>query len=91
MDQSVCLSACLGFFAFACQVILDVVFNHTAEGNEMGPTISFRGIDNRVFYMTAPLVGRGREGGRDRRTNGWMDGWRGRKEGRTGGASTVEG
>lgn len=36
------------------EVILDVVFNHTAEGNEMGPTLSFRGIDNRVFYMLAP-------------------------------------
>jgi isoamylase len=29
------------------EVLLDVVFNHTAEGNEMGPHISFRGIDNR--------------------------------------------
>lgn len=29
------------------EVILDVVFNHTAEGNELGPHISFRGIDNR--------------------------------------------
>ncbi|GJP78821.1 hypothetical protein CLOP_g9089 [Closterium sp. NIES-67] len=37
------------------EVILDVVFNHTAEGNELGPTITFRGIDNRVFYMTAPM------------------------------------
>lgn len=36
------------------EVILDVVFNHTAEGNEMGPTISFRGLDNRVYYMLAP-------------------------------------
>ena len=36
------------------EVILDVVFNHTAEGNENGPTISFRGIDNRVYYMLAP-------------------------------------
>ena len=36
------------------QVILDVVFNHTAEGNEMGPTISFRGIDNRTYYMLTP-------------------------------------
>lgn len=36
------------------EVILDVVFNHTAEGNEQGPTISFRGIDNRVYYMLAP-------------------------------------
>lgn len=36
------------------EVILDVVFNHTAEGNENGPTLSFRGIDNRVYYMLAP-------------------------------------
>lgn len=36
------------------QVILDVVFNHTAEGNENGPTISYRGIDNRTYYMLAP-------------------------------------
>eukprot|EP01025_Chloroclados_australasicus_P040944 TRINITY_DN4311_c0_g3_i3.p1 TRINITY_DN4311_c0_g3~~TRINITY_DN4311_c0_g3_i3.p1 ORF type:complete len:1016 (-),score=89.58 TRINITY_DN4311_c0_g3_i3:312-3314(-) len=35
------------------EVILDVVFNHTAEGNEYGPTINFRGIDNRVYYMLA--------------------------------------
>ncbi len=33
------------------EVILDVVFNHTAEGNEQGPTFSFRGIDNPVYYM----------------------------------------
>jgi len=33
------------------EVILDVVFNHTAEGNELGPTFSFRGIDNTIFYM----------------------------------------
>jgi glycogen operon protein len=32
------------------EVILDVVFNHTAEGNRMGPTLSFRGIDNRSYY-----------------------------------------
>lgn len=36
------------------EVILDIVFNHTAEGNEKGPTLSFRGIDNRVYYMLAP-------------------------------------
>ncbi|MGH8048725.1 MAG: glycogen debranching protein [Chthoniobacterales bacterium] len=36
------------------QVVLDVVFNHTAEGGEDGPTLSFRGIDNRVFYMLLP-------------------------------------
>ena len=33
------------------EVILDVVFNHTAEGNENGPTLCFRGIDNRIYYM----------------------------------------
>ena len=33
------------------EVLLDVVFNHTAEGNEFGPTISFRGIDNVTYYM----------------------------------------
>ncbi|MGI9433848.1 MAG: glycogen debranching protein GlgX, partial [Geminicoccaceae bacterium] len=32
------------------EVILDVVYNHTAEGNELGPTISFRGIDNASYY-----------------------------------------
>lgn len=36
------------------ELILDVVFNHTAEGNENGPTISFRGIDNRIYYMLTP-------------------------------------
>lgn len=36
------------------QVILDVVFNHTAEGNGDGPTISFRGLDNKVYYLLAP-------------------------------------
>jgi glycogen operon protein len=35
------------------EVILDVVFNHTAEGNEFGPTISFKGLENRVYYMLA--------------------------------------
>lgn len=33
------------------EIILDVVFNHTAEGNEAGPTFSFRGIDNSIYYM----------------------------------------
>jgi isoamylase len=32
------------------EVILDVVYNHTCEGNELGPTLSFRGIDNRSYY-----------------------------------------
>jgi len=33
------------------EVILDVVLNHTAEGNEAGPTLSFKGLENRVYYM----------------------------------------
>jgi isoamylase len=36
--------------AAGIEVILDVVYNHTAEGNEMGPTLSFRGIDNQAYY-----------------------------------------
>lgn len=36
------------------EVILDVVFNHTAEGNEKGPHISFRGIDNKTYYILTP-------------------------------------
>jgi isoamylase len=36
------------------EVILDVVFNHTAEGNEQGPYISFRGVDNKTYYMLTP-------------------------------------
>ncbi|MBI2378354.1 MAG: glycogen debranching protein GlgX [Deltaproteobacteria bacterium] len=36
------------------EVMLDVVFNHTAEGNEYGPTISFKGIDNPTYYMLTP-------------------------------------
>ncbi len=36
------------------EVILDVVFNHTAEGNESGPVISFKGFDNKVYYMLTP-------------------------------------
>jgi glycogen operon protein len=36
------------------EVILDVVFNHTDEGDELGPTQSFRGIDNRTFYLLDP-------------------------------------
>jgi glycogen operon protein len=39
------------------EVILDVVFNHTAEGNETGPTLCFRGLDNTIYYLLA-------EGGR---------------------------
>jgi glycogen operon protein len=33
------------------EVILDVVFNHTAEGNHLGPTLGFKGLENRVYYM----------------------------------------
>jgi glycogen operon protein len=33
------------------EVILDIVFNHTAEGNELGPSISFKGLDNSIYYM----------------------------------------
>jgi isoamylase len=36
------------------EVILDVVYNHTAEGNERGPTLSFKGIDNASYYRLAP-------------------------------------
>jgi len=37
--------------AAGIEVILDVVFNHTAEGNHLGPTFSFKGLENRVYYM----------------------------------------
>ena len=36
------------------EVILDVVYNHTAEGNQMGPTLSFRGVDNASYYRLVP-------------------------------------
>jgi glycogen operon protein len=36
------------------EVMLDVVYNHTAEGNHLGPTLSFRGIDNRAYYWLKP-------------------------------------
>jgi len=36
------------------EVILDVVYNHTAEGNHMGPTLSFRGLDNQAYYRLVP-------------------------------------
>lgn len=39
------------FHKAGIEVILDVVYNHTAEGNELGPTVSFRGIDNSIYYM----------------------------------------
>jgi isoamylase len=40
--------------AAGIEVILDVVYNHTAEGNELGPTLSFRGIDNASYYRLVP-------------------------------------
>ena len=40
--------------AAGIEVILDVVFNHTAEGNELGPTLCFRGIDNAAYYQLVP-------------------------------------
>jgi len=36
------------------EVILDVVYNHTDEGNHLGPAFSFKGIDNRTYYFLAP-------------------------------------
>ncbi len=39
------------FHQAGIEVILDVVYNHTCEGNESGPTISFRGLDNSIYYM----------------------------------------
>src|SRR5690554_112319 len=36
------------------EVILDVVYNHTAEGNELGPTLCFKGIDNKAYYRLMP-------------------------------------
>jgi glycogen operon protein len=40
--------------AAGIEVILDVVYNHTAEGNQMGPTLSWRGIDNASYYRLSP-------------------------------------
>jgi isoamylase len=45
------------FHAAGIEVILDVVFNHTAEGDQRGPTYSFRGIDNTVYYIVNPHTG----------------------------------
>ena len=42
------------FHEAGLEVILDVVYNHTAEGNEQGPTLSFRGIDNATYYRLLP-------------------------------------
>src|SRR5690606_35115721 len=40
--------------AAGIEVILDVVYNHTAEGNHLGPTLSFRGVDNDAYYRLVP-------------------------------------
>ncbi len=40
--------------AAGIEVILDVVYNHTAEGNQMGPTLSWRGVDNAAYYRLSP-------------------------------------
>ncbi|HVW03998.1 MAG TPA: glycogen debranching protein GlgX, partial [Vicinamibacterales bacterium] len=40
--------------AAGLEVILDVVYNHTAEGDHLGPTLSFRGLDNRTYYRLMP-------------------------------------
>ena len=40
--------------AAGLEVILDVVYNHTAEGNQLGPTVSFRGVDNAAYYRLTP-------------------------------------
>jgi glycogen operon protein len=42
------------FHAAGIEVWLDVVYNHTAEGDETGPTYSFRGVDNRSYYLLTP-------------------------------------
>jgi glycogen operon protein len=42
------------FHAHGIEIILDVVYNHTAEGNELGPTLSFKGIDNAGYYRLLP-------------------------------------
>ena len=44
--------------AAGLEVILDVVYNHTAEGNQLGPTLGFRGIDNAAYYRLAPDAAR---------------------------------
>ena len=40
--------------AAGIEVILDVVYNHTCEGNQLGPTLSWRGIDNAAYYRLSP-------------------------------------
>ena len=45
------------------EVILDVVYNHTAEAGATGPTLSFRGLDDRGFYRRQPVEPKGKEPG----------------------------
>ena len=40
--------------AAGIEVILDVVYNHTCEGSELGPTVSWRGLDNASYYRLVP-------------------------------------
>jgi glycogen operon protein len=62
LDMRYCASGTLGEFksmvktlhAAGIEVILDVVYNHTAEGDHTGPTLSFRGIDNAIYYRLDP-------------------------------------
>ena len=61
-EQRYCASDCAAEFktmvkalhSAGLEVVLDVVYNHTAEGNQHGPTLSFRGIDNAVYYRLNP-------------------------------------
>jgi hypothetical protein len=61
------------------EVILDVVYNHTAEGNHLGPTLSFRGIDNAAYYRLVACrgeravyaCGTGGRRGATRLSSGW--------------------
>lgn len=43
-----------GLHTAGIEVLLDVVFNHTAEGNHLGPTLAFRGLDNSIYYRLQP-------------------------------------
>ena len=45
------------FHKAGIEIILDVVFNHTAEGDQRGPTLSFRGLDNNIYYIINPKNG----------------------------------
>ncbi len=45
------------FHAAGIEVILDIVFNHTAEGGDGGPTYNFRGLDNSIYYIIDPATG----------------------------------